>query len=590
MSTHTIRTGLIDIHSLGMSLKSRLASEVTYALNTLTMIGPHIRLYREDAPANSGMICLPLSMCEDLLEELLDMLEEVVMARRESKNPSSSPQPSTGTSYTKVPPSDHRFEFEASGSFQVTMVNALDEATRPLGVLPGCHRLDEQEESDAESDLRPQLGQVELIFSILNVLRYFSVSEESGIYMGRHTRTAAILVDICDFNTGDLDKSKPRSSLRLTTLQRLQIRREVLQILADVGHGIQLDDHNVSIAPAILELCLFFLADAPQYIDRTPVDVTNGPHKQHHPSEVSMASQIRIRSLSIVPTHVDASLSLISKVATADANRLRLRQAISRTGTDRILSELLDVLLQLLPITDEELLLACTEEEARARVELMGMALFNIVFLQSSSTKADLRSGCRLGFLKVLMKIVSRILLSGVEDGNPAKSFQPTMQVFVERIVETIKLIEEPGELRDSLAGSNVTRVHWFGGGFEGSDEEQEIGRSLCGLVATETSEEITTAPCTPSPSPHRASQDDAEGHMTKIGQVSGEKTLRSTPERALSRRKTGLGTSTSANGRPATALSACRPALMDIFSRAGLSQNLFSTLAQLMDGPMSSR
>ncbi|EGG05884.1 uncharacterized protein MELLADRAFT_87676 [Melampsora larici-populina 98AG31] len=586
--------GLIDIRSLVMSLKSRLASEVAHALNTLTMIGPHIRLYRDDNTSNHGILPLPLSMCEDLLEELLDILEEVALCPNEDSTeggPSTRPHPSDKDSQEGTTSQETTKGHAPFDSFQNMMVRAIDESTQPSSSLTRRSGLVREAGDLSNHDLRPDLGQVELILSILNILRYFAMSEDSAIFMGRNDRTAMILISLCDLNLTRSHRSI-RKTLNLSTLERLQIRREVLQILSEIASGIQLKQSTLSIAPLIMELCLFFLIDAPQQIDRSPIEVLqNGQAKvPTHGPEVSFASQLRIRSLSMVPSHVDSALCLISRIATLDSNRLNLRISIHQTKSNSILIELLETLTKLLPISDEELLLACTDEESRTRLELISMSLFNIICLQSKETKSELRSGSRLIVLKVLIKILNRILLptigggggggGGIEDGvgSIMMKCQPMMQVFIERLVEIVKLIDEETELGGSLDNSINHRIQWFGGGFDHQTNQNQMNSkpnlNQPKLWSIENSN-LTVHP---------------EEGLTKMKETDEIKL-----EEVLDRKTKDLNGIAEHHHHDddqsmvPSSLMGNRQTLIEIFSQSNLiSPSVFSTLAQLMDGSKS--
>jgi SWI/SNF chromatin-remodeling complex subunit SWI1 len=60
--------GRVDVEAVTMSLRSRISTEVSYALTTLTLIST----MKGQAPGTG----FPIAQCEDLMEELLDLLEE----------------------------------------------------------------------------------------------------------------------------------------------------------------------------------------------------------------------------------------------------------------------------------------------------------------------------------------------------------------------------------------------------------------------------------------------------------------------------------------------------------------------------------
>ncbi|PLW25095.1 hypothetical protein PCANC_25883 [Puccinia coronata f. sp. avenae] len=118
------------------------------------------------------------------------------------------------------------------------------------------------------------------------------------------------------------------------------MRREVLQILSDVGHGMDLSEQTDGVVSGVLRLVLFFLVETPDQIDRTPFE-GEGTIDLKPGQEVSPAIQLRLRSLSLVPSHVDAAMGLISKVGTLDKNRRQMEGAMCRTGTEWIVEQLM---------------------------------------------------------------------------------------------------------------------------------------------------------------------------------------------------------------------------------------------------------
>ncbi|MBW0518324.1 hypothetical protein O181_058039 [Austropuccinia psidii MF-1] len=110
-------------------------------------------------------------------------------------------------------------------------------------------------------------------------------------------------------------------------LERLRIRREVLQILADVSHGIDLNKQSNQTVMAIMRLALFFLSNLPNQINHTAYgggELGEELGTLKPGQELSPVTLVRLRSLLMVPSHVDTGLSLISKIATLDGNRKKI--------------------------------------------------------------------------------------------------------------------------------------------------------------------------------------------------------------------------------------------------------------------------
>jgi hypothetical protein len=474
-----------------MSLKSRIGSEVTYALNTLTLLGPSLKLFREDNSGNLGVISMPLAMCEDLLEELLDLLEDV--AFKPNWNDDDDDQVWT--------------DEQPVNGFYDMMSQAVDEDARPppKDLLPTVEADDSDEEG--EPDLRPPIGQVETIFSILNILRSFAMSDESAVHIGRTVRTTSLLIGLCEF--GENPKNL-RKSLRLTKLERLRIRREALQILSDVGHGIYLDEQPDRVVSALFRLVLFFLVDSPHQIDRTPFE-GEGTIDIKTAQDIPPAIHQRLRSISAVPTHVDAAMSLISKVGTLDSNRRRIEESLCRTRTEWVVEELIETLTKMLPMTTEEVMMTIWEEDLRMRAEVMAMGLFNLVSLKPNSMAipGDSRLKTRSMLMRALVRTLGRFLVPGEDHvSSTASSKALLIQILVERLVETMRVLVEQVDLTPSGAGFTPIAglfkgrprhqtssfveppMNWFGGGFESDESEKEIGSSLVIQTSTNSLEE----------------------------------------------------------------------------------------------------
>ncbi|KAH9469955.1 hypothetical protein Pst134EA_007226 [Puccinia striiformis f. sp. tritici] len=493
--------GLVDVHSLVMSIKSRIGSEVTYALNTLTLIGPHLKLFREETNGNWGVIVMPLSKCEDLLEELLDLLEDVAFKPNWNDDEGNEDD-----------------EEEMERGFYNTMSDAIDEDVRPVLTTRG----DDDTTDDEDEDLRPSIGQVEMIFSILNILRSFGMTDESGLYIGRTARTTSLLIGLCEFESSSstaTSKSKLRKSLRLTQLDRLRIQREVLQILADVGHGIHLVDQSNLTIIKLLKLSLFFLIDSPCQIDRTPfegegtMDIKTVQHQQS-PQEISPNLQQRFRSLSVVPSHVDSALSLLSKIATLDSNKKRIEESLLNTNHEPIIDQLIHTLTMILPVTTEEFLLIISEDEPKMRAEVLAMALFNLCSLKKfhssklhninpkSTIKKKIsieqRSKTRSDLIRSLVRIIGRFIVLGDDQISTYSTNKgQIMQTLIERLIETLRVLIEQIDHHHHPNNDQVDNDHrtggfydlnndgieppfnWFGGGFQVNLSEHQIGDSL---------------------------------------------------------------------------------------------------------------
>jgi hypothetical protein len=470
----------VDIYDVLMSLKSRLPSELGPALNTLTLIAQSIRA----TPQDQG-IQFPLQHCDDLVEELIDLLAEAASNQLDPFS-ASWQEKSTKNAKTKTNvKAEGKARPKRARTYRQLHTEALDEEQRIRAVGPGS-----APPLDATGE--PTVRRSEIVLSVVNTIRNFSVSVENVDFLTRHDALVPLLLRLCDL----LDESQESEEeddewLRLNALDLLSVRKDTLEILANFGHRVRLDAHaGDSRTPrAFLALLEFFLADAG---DRDQVSHDASPVPPPPASSGSSASlppPSTIRSpvrTGAFGHYVDVALTALSRILVTDANRASIA-SLPSVSTAATLSLLFEALLELLPLSDTELEACLTTEPGLVIVERIVMALYNLVFLLDERSKASL--GQRPGVIRSLARIVKRFssYAPPLPPGAPAAVggdyARNPYAVLCDRCLETLKLLSDgtglPWEtVADSDGGTKASSdtskaaksalvpEQWFGGGF----------------------------------------------------------------------------------------------------------------------------
>lgn len=434
--------GMVDVYALTMSLRSRISTEVAFALNALTLIGSQLR-----PTARDPGIILSLEKCDDLLDEVLDLLEETAFDLEGDGseelllvNPPPAPRASGGAgragagAVIKGPP-----------TLRQMVVQALDEEAHLKSDRKRKRSMVRQVD-----DLRPDLGQTEVLLSLLNIVRGFAGSDDSMLVIASDPRVLAILISLCGLSATSARKLRP--DLALSTMDRLRIRRDVVSTLSVLGSQLDLTGQPLSVCQAILELCAFYFEDGCEIPRSTvPLDLATPAGQQAY------NAQQRARRAAMDQQH-DSALVLLANVAVLDKNR----EALGRCDAT-LMSSLISMLLQMLPLESHEYA-DLRDEEGLTRLEMEAMSLFNLTFMSPRSTKVRLlQSPILTGSMVRMIRYLIAV--------NPDYKDNP-YSVLIERALATIRICYEAAQ-NDGAAVSSGDSVgrQWFGGGFAHDDE-----------------------------------------------------------------------------------------------------------------------
>lgn len=491
--------GQVDVERIVLCLRSRVQSEVSYALVALALLSAQPYAPRGSNHANERDGIFPLDKCPDLLEELLDLLVESVWGEDGlPKSPDEPPALGSPTVISAKSPVLVPTLSEEEEHLETT--TALKEASsvaaqgRPLShtqlvrfVDEAAHRLalgeEEEDEGVAASSRRGPGGYVpgvsarpaHVALSVINILRNLSSQIENVSALAGSAELLSILAAVCDPALAGLElrdvgakslelgfaplpsssisflppsppatspsSSSPHRLPIFSCLDLVNVRKDVLSILANLpGDRYLLDQPSLS--PRTVRRLIDLLAS---FIDDGAAELLVLP-----------APGIRPTSADRPPYHVELAVEALSHVSVLDRNRAILARDLS---AERILS-LWDSLIRLLPLTmDEFRLQTATREPYHGLLERTSLCLFNLAFLAPASVKRRLKASAGVG---VLLRIFKKLY-----GFTPDWTHNP-WQVVCRRVLETLGVLNEgpdggeafltfgTGAGADELAGSKA--------------------------------------------------------------------------------------------------------------------------------------
>jgi hypothetical protein len=425
--------GHVDVESLIMSLRSRLEVEVTYSLNALFILTAGVQ-----APG----FHLLLSLCEDLCDELLEILEEAAF----------------GTLFEEK---DHYIDEEESAAD----MNGIDESESPLsyaewvtGIMEeedslriseqrGRKRLKRTDSNDQQAE-RINLRCSQVAISILEIFRNLATIEDNHLFLNNEPRFMRLLMEIIQSleheqrqrreerrrsREGGLaiingkSESKGRSTI-FTSLEGLRLRKDVLCIIACLsGETCNLTRLDKSTVLSMFDLVASFIKDA-------------GDIELEHGIVYGDASTGKAQPLlRRVPQHADMALEAFSSFAQPDVNR----QLLGKIVDEEKLISLGANLVKLLPVSDVDFQLLKTEA-ILGYCERIAMSLFNIAFLGSKHVKKELRES--VGAIGVIFRCVKRLIRVNSFQRNP-------FAVLSRRLIECLRMLDADNIDRPAFLG-----------------------------------------------------------------------------------------------------------------------------------------
>lgn len=494
----SVRTAAIcDIRTLTMSLRSRLGSEVSFALNSLGMLSA--------VSTTTGQPFM-ISLYPELLDELAELLEEVIDGadeddwdaegqksrlrqeqQQQPQNRARSHKMTASTSNGSAQARSRSKEAEREDYNDVFRQAEQEELKlHPLHSRGRSRRKATEGASRGETSTRESdkddeqhgapgptfagLDRAELALQLLSLFRNFSYVPENLRPMLQDTRVVRSCL-LATLSPRQLEAIPPGmipiAPLRLSRRELLGARKDVVQFLGNLGYHLALQEHPSWVAQAALDLVDYFLEVDTTHLEHTSLATSFGPG-------------------------LDAALYAWSRLALPDANRDTIAKLASAAS---FLERKTDILLQLLPVQDPDLQYM-TSESSLLRIELVAMSLFNTVYISSPDMRKQVRD--RPGPLKILTRLVKKLyqghmaLVSAQAASANGATQVPTVQdhqylFLCQRCLEIIRLLtEDEVSSKNSGTGSgNGEATAWFGSWNEAAEEGESASnvRSRASLL-----------------------------------------------------------------------------------------------------------
>ncbi len=169
------------------------------------------------------------------------------------------------------------------------------------------------------------------------------------------------------------------------------------------------------------------------------------------------------------PYHADLALDALSKLALPDENRQVLGDLVDGPDLERLVTEII----RMLPMTAADFKVLNTEHRL-GYCERLSMCLYNLAFLSPPTTKLALR---RIpGLSGIILRIVKKLARA-----TPEFSRNP-FSVLCRRLVEALRLISDG---QDMFGAPRTVRV-WFLGCDRVGRREWRVGKKQVGLLLSE--------------------------------------------------------------------------------------------------------
>ncbi|GJJ09478.1 hypothetical protein Clacol_003701 [Clathrus columnatus] len=404
--------GTVDIEGLSMSLRSRLPIETTYALTILTILST-----MRGPGADQGF---NLHQCDDLMLELLELLRDQALG--DTEDTPDVPDLST-----------HR-----------ELVDIVRE--QELTVFPHLSH-------DRSGYLNTNSFRRQIIYSILNLLRNFSLIADNQRFMGQHPEVLNLLLRISCFVVTNNSHIRPTSHV-LTLPDLVKVRKEVLAIVANFAPYIVLSMHPSHVQERLFALLASFIMD---------------PCELCSPAAVVMQSGALSAASVRPPPTVDLALDAFSKVSQPDQNREEICKRIDSTWFWSLFTSLV----HRLPVSSEDFAITMRMHEVwLSYLEKVVMSIYSLCFLATPQLKIKIKTDRTLGFVKVVLRMVKRFV--SIQHPEMRQYFI----VSSRRAVEALKLVDDEKDVFESPQTTGP--VFAFGMGFGESDTKQmESGTGL---------------------------------------------------------------------------------------------------------------
>lgn len=431
-SRHALREinewGNIDIDALTMSLRSRISIEMGYALTTFTLLS---------IMRGQGTSGFPIANCPELMDEALDLLVEVAFSEQEEDD-----------AFAETVIVTHRQLVD-------TILEDGSKSFAGLDTIQGMKNYDR---------LGPKQRPGDIILAIVNIMRNLSVIPDNYDYLANHERLLATMLRVCGVKQKQ-DNTVHAASSALTLRDLVAVRRDVLYLLINLSGSVRLAPSMMlasTPSPAALQVArraFMLMASFLVYSSETV-----------NPSELFVLTSTNANAKP--PALVDAALEVLGRFGQPDTNR----QVIAKAVPQEWLLRLFEALMHRLPIVDADFQIA-KREPWLSYIEKVIMGLYAIAFLAPPSMKEHLKKDHKLGFTRLMLRLVKKFTM------NVPQEMRPYFSVCAKRAVETLKVVDDGEDAFEmSQNTGSVTLSFGVGYGEVGEDHVEKGTGSLSGF------------------------------------------------------------------------------------------------------------
>ncbi|KAK1223825.1 hypothetical protein PQX77_013349 [Marasmius sp. AFHP31] len=419
--------GIIDIDSLTMSIRSRLSTELSYALTTFTLLST-----MKGQQPNTGF---PLHNAPDLLDEVFDLLEDLAFEGVEDSFDSARDDQEVTTNRT--------------------LVNiVLEEESSPFAGLDRHKQL-----NNHSPGLRNKPGTI--ILSILNIIRNLCVMPDNGNFIARHPRALDLILRVCDLSS---DVAPRPASPALSLSELVTVRKDVLYTISSIAPFIRLAEDSTSpsksslrMTKRVFRLIASYLVDPAEAV--TPmgyVQAIGGINAHRHP---------------MPPPSADIALEVFTRLGLPDMNRQVFAKAVPQAS----LWPFFVSLVRRLPIVDADFhIIVMHKDFWLSYLEKLIMALYALAFLSPPKLKNKMKLDRGVGFTGVMVRMIHKLLVQS----NP--DIRQHFYIALRRAVETMKVIDD-GADSFHISEPTVSTLSFGVGYGEVGDNDMEKGTGLLG-------------------------------------------------------------------------------------------------------------
>ncbi|KAK0456210.1 hypothetical protein EV421DRAFT_1750991 [Armillaria borealis] len=415
--------GTVDIEAVTLSISSRISTELSYALTTLTILST-----MKGQNPGSGF---PLHQCGDLFDELLDLMEELAL---EGVQVQDTFQPST----TEIDIPTHR-----------ELVNAVYEAE----AMPFAGLERRQGSADPGWGLRQRPG--DTILMVLVIIRNLTMVGENIDFISQQHRLVDLLLRLCVVAREGTSLRAFAPALSLNDL--IAVRKDTLVILSCIAGHIFFSNPSspskgtLKTATRLFQLCSSYIID---------------------PAEaVSPMAYVQLKGIPnhAPPSLADLSLEVFTRLSQLDSNRQVFAKAIPSAS----ISILFSSLVHRLPISDIDFQVI-TRESWLSYLERVVMGIYSLAFLASPSLKNKLKGDRAIGFKGVMLRMIQKFLMHSNPDARNH------YMVCARRAIEAMKVLDDGEDSFDTSKSVAPTMSFGMGWG-EVGDANSEQGTGLLG-------------------------------------------------------------------------------------------------------------